>query len=188
MFAATAALNKRNTTLNPTTSGICLMTGLPVTNARCFRAMYAEGSSESRKSAGPKPRALIRHRLSRLACVATACFARLRSLLVRLDICPPSVAIEPSTTAEGDIWPSRCRLRLRRRRRRPYGLRDSGFLIAPLPHPTGRDSLLLSLARPLVRFGLLQHLNCLRAGERIHDSLMAAASFRSGLPLRAIER
>jgi hypothetical protein len=45
----------------------------------------------------------------------------------------------------------------------PYGLPDSGSLIAPLPHPTGRDSPLPSLARPLVRLGLLPHTNCLSA-------------------------
>ena len=51
MFAAMAALNKRKTTLNPTTIGICLMMGLPVTNSRCLRTMYAERLLESRKSA-----------------------------------------------------------------------------------------------------------------------------------------
>ena len=56
MFAAMAALNRRKTTLNPTTSGICLMIGSLLT--RAAESNVRQGVALSRKSAGPKPRAL----------------------------------------------------------------------------------------------------------------------------------
>jgi hypothetical protein len=53
MFAAMAALNRRKTTLNPTTSGICLMIGSLLTALPKVR--YSKESPLSRKSAPPKP-------------------------------------------------------------------------------------------------------------------------------------
>jgi len=47
------------------------------------------------------PRLWISYRLSRRAWLASRCFVRLRILLVRLDICPPSVALAVNPTASG---------------------------------------------------------------------------------------
>jgi hypothetical protein len=57
MFAAMAALNRRKTTLNPTTSGICLMMGSLLT--RAAESNVRQGVAAVTKKRGTEARALV---------------------------------------------------------------------------------------------------------------------------------